>query len=96
MNLEKWHENGEITNDDLNKFHKEAHTYWKNKHTLYHIETNNENNNINARKCLCDIRTKNLSLKQTQLELDASNGEFYYLANEKRVGWKKNWQEKIS
>lgn len=93
LNLEKWHENGEITIDDLNKFHKEAHSYWKNKHAFYHIETSNENDNINARKCLLDIRTKNLNIKQTQLELGASNGEFYYLANEKQLGWKKNWQE---
>lgn len=93
LNLEKWHDDGEITVDEINKFHNEAHKYWKNKHAFYHTDTNNENNNTNARKCLYDIRTKNLNLKQTQLELEASNGEFYYLANERRVGWKKNWQE---
>lgn len=94
LNLGKWHDNGEITADEMHKFHKEAHSYWKNKHAFYHIETSNENDNINARKCLLDIRTKNLNIKQTQLELEASNGEFYYLANEKQLGWKKNWQKR--
>lgn len=93
LNLEKWHNDGEITFDEMIKFHKEARLFWKNKHTLYHIETNSLNDNVNARKCLCDIRTKNLNIKQVNLDLEISNGEFYYLANEKQIGWKKYWQK---
>ena len=50
--------------------------------------------NINAYNCLAELREKLLKIKQTELQISPSNGEFYYLSNEQEIGWKKHWQEK--
>ncbi|WP_346677255.1 hypothetical protein [Erysipelatoclostridium sp. An173] len=96
MNLEKWYHNGEITYSDLDKFHKQAINIWKNTHKKAHRLTKSDINlnNKNALACLDDIRSKQLKILTTDLGIDLSNGEFYYLANESKIGWKVNWEVK--
>ncbi len=95
MNLNKWYVDGDITNFDLEQFHKTAKLIWKNIHKKSHRTTksNLSLNKNNALKCLDEIRLKELKLITTDLGIDLSNGEFYYLANESRIGWKIEWEE---
>jgi len=96
MNLNQWYIDGEITNSDLEKFHKAAASIWKNLHKKSHrsTKTNLAINNINALNCLDDIRAKELKMLTTDLGVDLSNGEFYYLSNESQIGWKIEWEAK--
>ena len=94
MNLNQWYTDVEITNSDLEKFHKAAVSIWKNTHKKSHRSTkfNLSLNNANAIECLDNIRTKELKMLTTDLGIDLSNGEFYYLANESQIGWKIEWE----
>lgn len=96
MNLEMWYNEGEITYNDLDKFHKEAINIWKITHKKAHRLTKSDIglNNQNALVCLDDIRSKQLKMLTTDLGIDLSNGEFYYLANESQIGWKIEWAVK--
>lgn len=96
MNLNQWYIDGEITNSDLEKFHKVAVSIWKNTHKKSHriTKTNLDLNNINALNCLDDIRARELKMLTTDLGIDLSNGEFYYLSNESQIGWKIEWEAK--
>lgn len=93
MNLDKWYEDNELTIEDIENFHKETFNIWKNNHKKHHTNSSNEDN-MNAYACLSELREKLLKIQQTELQTSPSNGEFYYLSNEKRLGWKKYWQEK--
>lgn len=94
MNLEKWYIDGEITKVDLEKFHKSSVFIWKNIHRKSHRTTKNNLvfNNMNALNCLDDIRAKELKMLTTDIGIDLSNGEFYYLSNEGQLGWKFEWE----
>lgn len=96
MNLEIWYDDGEITCEDQIRFHKNAINIWKNTHKKAHRLTKSDIrlNNQNALVCLDDIRSKQLKMLTTDLGIDLSNGEFYYLANERQIGWKIEWEEK--
>ena len=94
MNLDKWYEDNELTQDEIKRFHENAYLIWKNSHKEHHINSILDNDNQEACSCLFDLRKKILKVKQTELEVSPSNGEFYYLANEKEIGWKKYWQTK--
>lgn len=93
MNLDKWYEDNELSIEDIDNFHNEAFNIWKNNHKKHHSHSDNEDN-INAYNCLAELREKLLKIKQTELQISPSNGEFYYLSNEQEIGWKKHWQEK--
>lgn len=90
MNIEEWYDNGEITNEEIELFHNIAKTYWKNSHKKCH-RTNNVDN---ALVCLDEIRERSLEFESTSLNIQLSNGEFYYLSNEKMIGWIKKWEKK--
>lgn len=94
MNLEKWYIDGDITKFDLEKFHKSSIFIWKNIHRKSHRTTksNLACNNMNALNCLDDIRGKELKVLTTEIGIDLSNGEFYYLSNEGELGWKIEWE----
>lgn len=96
MNLNQWHTDGEITYSDLEKLHKSAISIWKNTHKKSHRLTKKDLNlnNINALNCLDDIRIKELKILTTDIGIDLSNGEFYYLSNENHIGWKIEWEVK--
>lgn len=96
MNLNQWYSDGEITYSDLEKFHKTTISIWKNTHKKSHRSTK-ENlalSNTNALNCLDDIRSKELKMLTSDIGVDLSNGEFYYLSNESQIGWKIEWEAK--
>lgn len=95
MNLESWYEDGLITNIDKESFHDNVFSIWRNMHKKAHRSTkkNLSLDKDNAINCLDEVRGKNLKVLSTELGIDLSNGEFYYLSNIKRIGWKFEWEE---
>lgn len=93
MNIDEWYKNNELTNDEIENFHSESFLSWKNNHNKHHYDSNENNDNINAHKCLHELLELKLTIQDTELNIGPSNGEFYNLSNEKRIGWKKHWQK---
>lgn len=98
MNLDNWHTDGEITDIDRCDFHKEAFSTWRIVHKKAHRSTkrNLSLNYDNALNCLDNIREKNLKMLTTEIGVDLSNGEFYYLSNKGNIGWKIKWEANYS
>lgn len=96
LNLDQWRTDGEISKDDIEQFYKNSFYYWKNTHKKNHRSTSYDDNsdNENALKCLDEVRLKELNIHDTQLDINISNGEFYNLANEEKIGWKKSWRDR--
>jgi len=93
MNLDELYNNGDITNDELKTFHSLSATQWENTHKKVHRKTLSEiEDTDNALSCLDEIREKKIELENTPLNIQMSNGEFYYLSNEKIIGWLKKWE----
>ena len=97
MNLDSFHTDGLLTNDEIEDFHHNSTSIWKNSHRKNHRLTDSEESDrSNALNCLDEIRDKDLKIKDTDLPRDLSNGEFYYLSDKQRIGWKKKWKEKYT
>lgn len=97
MNLNELHTNGLLVYDEIEDFHNNSTSIWKNSHRKNHRSTSDdESDKSNARNCLDEVREKELIIKDTNLLTDLSNGEFYYLSDKQRIGWKRKWKEKYT
>lgn len=97
MNLSSLHTDGLLVYDEIEDFHHNSTSIWKTSHRKNHRSTNNdESDKSNALNCLDEMREKDLTIKDTDLSRDLSNGEFYYLSDKQRIGWRKNWKEKYT
>ncbi len=96
LNLDTWHDDGEITLEQIDRFHNNSIAYWRNIHRLSHRSTKNDISfdYKHALECLDEIRKKELKMINTELEIEISNGEFYLRANEGDIGWLKKWEAK--
>ena len=104
--LEKWISEGDVLPTDIIDFEENSILYWKNefiakyrriRNTLSDgINTNDVENEIKllSLELLDVIRKKELRLSNTDLEIKLSNGYYYYLSNEPKIGWHLNWEEK--
>ena len=95
INIQKWYDDGEITKEEEIDFHQDAKLRWKNNHRKNHRATkrNGMLENDNALKCLDELRETVLKMQETELSMEFSNGEFYYLSNEGRIGWLLKWED---
>ncbi|MFC0777866.1 hypothetical protein [Flavobacterium sp. HJSW_4] len=103
-NLKKWEEDGDIVNYEIENFNKQSILIWKNsfKQKFREIKTK-LNTGISvedfeikykALECLDEIRKAILSIDETALSLELSNGHFYHLANNEQIGWHLNWESR--
>ena len=104
--LEKWISEGDVLPTDVVDFEENSILYWKNEFTAKYrrirntlsdgINTNDVENEIKllSLELLDVIRKKELRLSNTDLEIKLSNGYYYYLSNEPKIGWHLNWEEK--
>ncbi|MCP3032655.1 DUF4297 domain-containing protein [Halobacillus sp. A1] len=104
-NMERWIAEGELTEIDRKDFIDNSYTHWSNVHKRNHREINrnlkrgtvsiSEDEKIDAAlKCLDEIRDISLNLDGTELGIQLSNGQFYYLSNDGMIGWIYDWKEK--
>lgn len=97
MNLSSLHTDGLLVYDEIEDFHHNSTSIWKNSHRKNHRSTNSdESDKSNALNCLDEMREKDLTIKDTDLSRDLSNGEFYYLSDKQRIGWRNSWKEKYT
>lgn len=103
--LNDWKDNGEILSTQKNEFDAEAVFIWqrifKDKYRDYKSKINSgeiESDDKMVRKiaieCVNEIRKEKLQLKNDELNEELSNGQFYILSNEPRIGWHIDWTNK--
>lgn len=94
-NLGEWHQNGEITTDELKSFKKEAIAQWNNEFKpRYRGDISGESIKGLALNILDKIRRKNLTIYSQSLGTEVSNGFYYQLSDEPVIGWRSDWQKR--
>lgn len=97
MNLERWIQEGSITETDKDSFFRNAILTWRPLFQQTHITTELQpyaSQFINAKQCFFNTQRLTLAINQQQLDADIANGTFYVLADIPRIGWVFNWVEK--
>ena len=91
-NLKKLYQDGEITEDDIERFEKNTIESWKAYSERIYIE-DEDKTNANAKKLFLDMMTIDLDLAGQRLEWkEASKGQFVSLSNIPKIGWKHSWK----
>ncbi len=93
-NMDYWLQQGELTSEEMDESKTDIILEWKNnfrEHTRQEIPESEFNNN--AIKLLDTMRNKKLTLSDTPLKIELSNGYFYELSNEPQIGWRKDWKK---
>lgn len=105
-NEQRWLQDGEITDDELKEFNKLTIRKWKQVFDRIHASLKQElrrkelkdfdKGQLNALALYCyhDVLSIQLTLDETELEVELSNGKFYLLSNQPVIGWVYDWQER--
>jgi hypothetical protein len=106
-NMAQWLHNGELTGPQKDAFERICLTYWSNSFRSAHqknrialqsgetTSTDIEGDIIEAaNKCLGDLKKLVLKIEDEELDIEISNGQFYQLANELKIGWHFEWENK--
>ncbi|MFD2717892.1 hypothetical protein ACFST9_04150 [Hymenobacter monticola] len=105
-NLINWLQNGLIAEIHVEKFNKDAERRWKNAFTAAHRFYKPEEPGLFdeitipvemvklASLCLDEVRKINLAVKGQQLDIEWSNGQFYLLSDQHKIGWLIDWHER--
>ena len=106
--LDSWIQENYLTETDKENFLNECILVWTNYHQKSHRaskkaikkhNTGDESELIellydNALTCLDDIRVMLLKLCDENLNIEESNGTFYFLSEQSKIGWKLEWEER--
>lgn len=100
-NLEQWKQDGELISTDIERFDQESKYEWevifdtiykKLKRKLRLKAQVDEDELIDlANECLDGVLSKKLNFDDTQLDLELSNGQYYLLSDEPKIGWRYDW-----
>jgi hypothetical protein len=90
-NIAKWYTEGEITIEEIDSYRNEAILKWSNK---FRALTNKADFDDNSSLDIINyLREENLSIDGQKLGTELSNGEFYYLSDIPKIGWRKDWSK---
>lgn len=94
-NLEEWHQSGEITGIEKDKFLEDSIDKWENEFRQKYREVVDPSL-YNEKGCqiIDELRKKTLEIKNQNLPTYMSNGTFYFLANIPKIGFVKDWKDK--
>ena len=103
--LNDWKENGEILSTQIIAFDEDAIFIWnrifKDRYRDYKVKINSGeilHDEILIKQiaiqCMSEVRKEKLKLKNDELNEELSNGQFYILSNEPRIGWHIDWEKK--
>jgi hypothetical protein len=107
-NFQNWIENSFVLSSEIDDFEKNAIRVWKNEfkskyrtieHRLSAGETINDlDKEIKslALELLDFIRKEKLSLANTDLGIEISNGYYYLLSDEPKIGWHYDWKNRYA
>lgn len=88
-NIAKWYTEGEITIEEINSYRNEAILKWTNKFRALSNKADFDDNS--SLDIINYLREEDLSIDGQKLGTELSNGEFYYLSDIPKIGWKKDW-----
>lgn len=90
----KWLEEGDLTQEEYEKFSKDAINSWRNKYRRKFRKTIDESkHNELGQDILDDIREEKLVIQSQALGSEISNGVFYGLSDVPQIGWRKDWEK---
>lgn len=103
--LNDWKENGDILSTQIIAFDEDAIFIWnrvfKDRYRDYKSKINSGeilHDEILIKQiaieCMSEVRKEKLKLKNDELNEELSNGQFYILSNEPRIGWHIDWEKK--
>lgn len=93
-NLEEWIQKGELTNEEADRFKRNAITLWNNKFRSTHTgRLFNLFNNKNGLTIINYLREKELNISNQNLGIELSNGTFYDLSDTPEIGWRSDWDK---
>ena len=90
-NIAKWYTEGEITIEEIDSYRNEAILKWTNKFRALSNKADFDNNS--SLDIINYLREEDLSIDGQKLGTELSNGEFYYLSDIPKIGWKKDWKK---
>jgi len=91
-NLKRLHQDGEITEDDIDRFEKNTIEAWKGYSEEAYLEESNRNIS-SAKRLFLNIMKIDLDLAGQKLEWkEASKGQFISMSNIPKIGWKYDWE----
>lgn len=105
-NMKEWIHNGELTGLQKKEFEKICLRHWDNSFRAAHqknrakIQKGTDPTTIEedivdaANSCLMELRKVILKIEDEELDLEISNGQFYQLADELKIGWHLDWEKK--
>ncbi|GAB1768633.1 hypothetical protein [Priestia megaterium] len=105
-NVEKWLQDSELTNEELQIFNRSSIKKWKNKFDKAYRKIKRQLREKDTDKidpeemieaaedCYYEVLDTILSLDETELDVELSNGQFYILSELLEIGWHYNWKER--
>jgi len=94
-NLLSWENNGEICELEKNELNTDAIGQWQNHFDYLHKEGASEKEiNESAAAILYELLKLKLTLADTVLNIELSNGKYFELSDQPVLGWHKNWEIK--
>lgn len=93
-NIDRWIQQGEITDEEVNRFKQDATEQWCNKHkSIFRRITEEADYNKAGLQVLDSIRESKLMIAEQTLDTGLSNGTFYDLSDAPSIGWRKDWEK---
>lgn len=93
-NLTNWQLGGELTENEVNQFNKEAIVRWSNEFRSAYRKPLLLGEKACALKVLDRMRRERLSISGQEMDTEFSNGEYYCLSDIPEIGWEHDWEEK--
>ena len=94
-NLTTWLQESEITNEEIEKLTEDTKIVWENEFRPINKGDQTEKDIIkNALDIIKNLRKEKLKFSTIELDLQHSNGSFYSLCDNNKIGWRKDWKEK--
>lgn len=99
-NIEKWIQDGDITQSDVDDLEQEADTYWDNSFLAGYPGRRPPPDGpaavAAARGIVQELRKVKLPLASQDLPIRMSNGGFYELSDRPVMGWLYNWKDRYN
>ncbi|PWA04974.1 hypothetical protein DCC39_18510 [Pueribacillus theae] len=104
-NIEEWLQESEITEEEKMRFNSNSIRIWEISHKKSHAKLKRKLRRVSideldseeiiecATECYYDVLGEKLTIDETELDQDLSNGQFYVLSDEPSIGWRIDWKE---
>lgn len=90
--LDEWVQDGELISDEVESFHKDVIRKWINSYEHFCEDCDDNDLTVKAKALLHELRKIDFLIASNALNTELSNGELYYLSDDKRIGWHRDWK----